>query len=256
MFLYIIYNKLNGKMYVGITNDPIKRWKRHKSCAKSGNLQKMYAIHHAMNKYNVENFIFKIIEELPNLNSALEAEIKWIKLLKDMKYQLYNETNGGEGGFGIKWTDERKEKMSILNSGKGNPMYGKQLFGAANGNYGKKMKPHVKETLKQYRRKLSEEQVDEIRKLHTAGNTQTSLSKQFNVSLSVIHRIVHNQSWSVRPNRDIKTKKNLTEQDIIELKKLYANGNCTQKDLCNRFNLSKTQVYRILAGKRWGHIKI
>lgn len=251
MFLYLIYNKLNEKLYVGITNNPKERWRRHRSMSK-GDVMRRNAIHWALAKYGVDNFIFKPIEILPDLDAANIREKEWISFLKDMKFQIYNETGGGDGTAGTKWTDERKLKMSISQSGTGNPMYGVQLFGKANGNFGKEMKPHVKEELLQHRRKLNDEQIKEIQTLYLTGKyTQTQLSKQFNVSLTQIHRIVKGKSWGDKKHDAILTKKNMTADDAHMIKTMYATGNYKQKELAEQFSCSANHIYRIISGKKW-----
>lgn len=252
MFLYMIFNKINGKIYVGISNNLEKRWKRHKSNAKSKNLARKHAIHHALAKYGFENFIFKSIEQLPDLDTANIKERDWIKTLKDFKYQLYNETDGGDGHLGVKWTDEQKKKASERNSGSDNPMYGVQLFGEDNPNFGKKMKPHVKEGLLKTRRKLSDEQIQEVQSLYSTGDyTQTKLANQFNISLTQIHRIVKGKSWGHKNHDEILTKKNLTLEDVSQIKLLYATDNYTQKELGIRFNCTASHINRILNNKKW-----
>lgn len=254
--LYGIFNKINGKVYIGITNNVKRRWQEHKKHSK--NITKnSYAVHLAINKYGLQNFIYKIIEILPNLDVANTREMEWIAFLKEERCQLYNETDGGDGtkGHGHSWTEEQKQKASVRNSGSGNPMYGVQLFGEANGNFGKEMKPHVKEELLKHRRKLSDEQIKEIISLFKTGNyTQTQLSKQFSISLSQIHRIVHNQSWSDNPNRDIKTKKNITIDNVRNIRKLYASGIYTQKELAKQFNLSIGHIRKIINREKWKNI--
>jgi len=43
--------------------------------------------------------------------------------------------------------------------------------------------------------RLTDKQALEIRRLYTNGYTQTQITKLFDVGTSVIHRIVHRQSW-------------------------------------------------------------
>lgn len=192
--LYLIYNTVNGKLYVGITKNPQKRWARHKSDAKTNRKQ---AVHCAINKYGSDKFIFRVIEDIDTLDLANQREIEWIKTLKEVGHQLYNETNGGDGVKGTQWTEDRKQRMSKLNSGSGNPMYGVQLFGSDNGNYGLHMKSHVKETLLKIRCKVTKEQVEEIRNLFATGNyKQTELCKLFNLSAAQISRIVNGKRWN------------------------------------------------------------
>ncbi len=253
MILYIIFNTINNKMYVGITKDPINRWKRHKWVAKGKDLTRKNSIHHAIAKYGTQNFIFKPIEQLPDLDIANKREMAWIKFLKEENYQLYNETAGGDGHSGYKCSDEQKQAMSKRNSGSGNPMYGVQLFGEANGHFGKKMKPHVKQELLKCRRKLTDEQIIEIRSLFKTNNyTQTQLSKQFNISLSQINGIVHNRSWSDKPNNDV--KKNLTEEQVKEIRNLYSSGEYYQKDLAKMFSVSRDHISEIIRFKKWKNI--
>lgn len=74
---------------------------------------------------------------------------------------LVNSTWGGEGVSGLKYTDERKKRLSQKMSGSNNPMYkkGYKLKGNKNGMYGKK---HSNESIKKIReanigKKVSEE---------------------------------------------------------------------------------------------------
>lgn len=192
-YLYLIFNTINNKLYVGITNNPKERWKRHKSDAKS---KKRFAVHCAIAKYGYDKFVFKVIEELETKEQANEREAMWIKSLKENSYQIYNETDGGDGVTGTKWTEDRKQRMSKLNSGEGNPMYGVQLFGETNGNYGKEMKIHVKEALLKVRAKITKEQVSEINEMFKSGKyKQSELCKMFNLSAAQISRIVNGKRW-------------------------------------------------------------
>lgn len=251
--IYGIFNTINNKLYIGLTNNLKRRWQEHKKCSKKIT-SRSYAVHYAIYKYGVENFIVKEIDIAIDLNSANLLEMMWIKELKSMGHQLYNETPGGDGvkGYHRKWTEEQKQAASIKNSGSKNPMYGVQLFGSDNGNFGKTMKPHVKEILLKCRRKLSDEQITEIRQLYSTGNyTQTALSIQFNCNLTTIHDIVHNRNWSDNPNTELLTKKNITIEDARKIKELYATNNYSQEELGKQFGISGTQVGRIINGQRW-----
>lgn len=224
-FLYGIYNTVNGKLYIGITADCNKRWQKHIRMAKS---KTKYAIHWAISKYGSDNFIFKQIEEYDNWIDACNKEIQWIKCLKENTYQLYNETDGGDGTLGVR------------------------RYGADNPNFGKEMKPHVKETLIKIRRKLSDDQIQEIISLYTSGNySQTQLSKQYDVSLTQIHRIVNGKSWGDKKHDEILTKKNMTVDDAYHIKRLYATGEYTQKELAKQFNCSPGHIGKIIRGEKW-----
>ena len=56
MYLYQITNLINGKIYIGQTNNITKRWSNHKSCNSPNTV-----IAKAIQKYGVENFKFEIL---------------------------------------------------------------------------------------------------------------------------------------------------------------------------------------------------
>lgn len=224
-YIYSIFNLINGKIYIGKTANYKKRWSKH---IKQAHQKIKYAIHWALLKYGTSNFHFLVLEECVSFNEANEKEIYWIKLLKENGIQLYNETDGGEGTLGVK------------------------RFGPDNPNYGKEMKPHVKKELLKHRRKLTDQQIKEICDLFATNNyTQIQLSKQFNISLTQIHRIVRGKSWGSKDHDEIITKKNLTLDDVNKIRQLYSTGNYTQKELSLQFKCTPSHINRIINNKKW-----
>lgn len=103
-FIYLITNKVNGKQYVGQTRSTIEeRWRNHKCNVNVKHKQK-FALHLAMNKYGIENFIIQEIEKIIKptieelLNELNEKEIDYIKQLTTLCPNGYNLTEGGESG--------------------------------------------------------------------------------------------------------------------------------------------------------------
>lgn len=104
MRIYVIYNKLNGKLYVGATRQSVaQRFDAHIKQAKFSKIK--YPVHHALNKYGIDNFVIKEVDSvLIEGQNFYEAEAKlaykekiWIKELKQLQYKLYNLTDGGDG---------------------------------------------------------------------------------------------------------------------------------------------------------------
>lgn len=102
---YIVYraiNKINGKMYIGITCRKLKeRIRHHKYEAhKKNGLTYNTPFKRAIRKYGIDNFIFEIIEKDLTQEEASEKEIYYIKKYKTYyKYcnsNGYNATIGGE----------------------------------------------------------------------------------------------------------------------------------------------------------------
>jgi group I intron endonuclease len=110
MFLYVVTNLVNGKRYVGIAKDYIRRWREHRS----GHGSKL--VYHAIKKYGIENLDFQVIckgtEEY-----VKEMEVRAIRMLNTMAHSGYNLTEGGEGSTGWKASDETRRRMCDSHTG-------------------------------------------------------------------------------------------------------------------------------------------
>lgn len=113
-YLYKITNTLDGKVYVGQSIEPHRRWVRHKAAARSLiNGKKMpkcpQYVHKAMAKHGISNFTFEVVATSKSKHDAGIAEDVLIE-----QYDSRNEKHGYNlvpGG-------------RVL-SGKDNPFYGK-----------------------------------------------------------------------------------------------------------------------------------
>lgn len=112
-FVYTLTNRINGKVYVGKTNDPKQRWHAHKSGAKIGS---QYVIHRAIRKYGIKNFDFAVVSEHDSEDEAFSAERDLIASL-DTKTTGggYNANAGGRGGYIP--SDEVRDKIRKANMG-------------------------------------------------------------------------------------------------------------------------------------------
>ena len=110
--IYKITNKVNGKCYIGQSQDIATRFREHRYLLRQ-NKYSNKKIQNAWNKYGEENFTFEIIEECM-LDELDEKEMKYIKEY-DSHYNGYNNTDGGGGIRGWKHSEEFKEKMSLSN---------------------------------------------------------------------------------------------------------------------------------------------
>lgn len=77
-------------------------------------------------KYN-KNIIIIELDSFHTKEEALQAEINYIKLFKSLGAKLINGTTGGEGGWGIVYTEERRRKISEAVKGEKNGMFGKTI---------------------------------------------------------------------------------------------------------------------------------
>lgn len=89
--IYKITNCINGKMYIGQTIHPNRRWTEHKQKARNG--QDQFPIHLAIAKYGADNFTFEIIEWTEDFNNE---ERRLIQELNTLSPNGYNISEGGE----------------------------------------------------------------------------------------------------------------------------------------------------------------
>jgi len=116
MFVYLITNAVNGKRYVGITTATIDaRWRRHVSHAKGGGKQ---ALACAIRKHGVESFSVRQLEECVDEAILRERERHWIRELSTLAPVGYNLTEGGEGVFGYRHTEECRRRFGAKLRGK------------------------------------------------------------------------------------------------------------------------------------------
>jgi len=114
--IYKITNKINGKVYIGKSNNIHRRWKEEINGQVNDHLKKSFK------RYGIDSFIFEIIKEcdIENLNYFEKQAILEYKSY-DKRYG-YNKTFGGDGGT---WSEEVCKKFSEKMMGSGNHFYGK-----------------------------------------------------------------------------------------------------------------------------------
>lgn len=119
-YLYRIINKINGKIYIGQTIQPNKRWSQHRRDAMNPTM----TIHYAINKYGAYNFEFEVIAGCKTWENANEIEALLISQYNSVVPMGYNVSLGGMNApkseiwiqkIKKHWTDpEFKEKMSNI----------------------------------------------------------------------------------------------------------------------------------------------
>lgn len=115
--LYVHQNKINGKRYIGITNNVSKRWygkgKKYENCPRFWN---------AVKKYGWDGFEHKILVKGLTLEEANELEQEYIKKYRTCEREFgYNIQPGGDfvpSMLGRHHTEETKRKISESNRGR------------------------------------------------------------------------------------------------------------------------------------------
>ena len=99
--VYLIRNKINNKVYIGLSVNIEERWQYHRSSyLKEDGKEKNKPLYLAFRKYGIDNFDFQILEECL-ISELSEKEQYYIKLydccILDGRDKGYNLTRGGDG---------------------------------------------------------------------------------------------------------------------------------------------------------------
>jgi hypothetical protein len=94
--VYKITNTVNGKIYIGITKQIIKRIGNHIYYFKNPNSNNNSYLHKALRKYGLENFTIEILEVCNSLEELNNKEVYWISNFQSTNSILgYNLDSGG-----------------------------------------------------------------------------------------------------------------------------------------------------------------
>lgn len=217
MYVYTITNKINNKVYVGITNNYETRWRLHKQASvnkKHSEYNKV--LYKAFRKYGITNFTFEVLAEVDSLEEAKCKEIEYITLFECLSTQNgYNVTKGGDYAAGqlkgndsplAKYTEtqvqdiiERRDKGELRSEVF--KEYGHIAEEGFNdiwlGNSWKHLQPEVIEK-RHGRRYLTDENVRDIRESTKSG---VVLAKEYCVPTSTISNIINFKTYKNIPKK-------------------------------------------------------
>lgn len=156
--VYLHRNKINGKVYIGITNDVCRRW-RGSGCAYKNNPHFWQAIQ----KYGWSNFEHVVLFEGLTREAACEKEIALIALYNatDPNYGYNKSAGGDKTTLGLKCTENTKRLIGAkakarLSTPENHPMFGKCFSEESRAKMSKSHKGKV--LTKEHRKHISEAQ--------------------------------------------------------------------------------------------------
>ena len=93
--IYKITNKINGKCYIGQSDNITARWQKHRKTPFNPNSRCYnYPLYRAIRKYGLENFTFEVVEEC-SIDELEEKEIAYIAQYNAYGDFGYNQNEGG-----------------------------------------------------------------------------------------------------------------------------------------------------------------
>lgn len=223
-YIYKITNLTNGKLYIGKTSRPNKRWQQHISLSNNPKDRRYQYIHRAIRKYGTKNFSFEIIDSFKEENECFKYETIYINNFNSNNRKIgYNLTTGGDGATGYHHTKKSKQKMSLAKLG--------VFEGNKNPFYGKKHTQKVRKIL------------SEKAKLRT-GKNNPFYGKTHNKET-----LINIRKTKIK-NGTLGKKKYLTEQQISDVRSKYATGNYTYSQLGKEYLLHNETIKNIITYKR------
>lgn len=245
-YLYKITDAANNKVYIGQSNKETERWRQHKYFARQD--EPVQYIHRAMKKYGIENFIYEVIAQCLTQEDADETEIKLIKQYDSQnKEHGYNVARGGDHAwnaglpselqpmYGKHQSDYQKQRMSEVHKGSAKPLHTDEwkqnmsevMSGRISPMLGKKQSEYQKQRVSEANvgnkhrlgtiltedhkqkislslsgensplAKLTWDKVNSIRAEFAAGISRSILTQKYDVSRDTINRILRNNIWKI-----------------------------------------------------------
>jgi group I intron endonuclease len=226
-YIYCYENKINGKIYIGQTDNIKARHSAHKAAQ-----EKSMPIERAIRKHGIDNFLFYTIKIVDTLEQSNEEEIYWIAEMRRClgRKNVYNIADGGKNKSIDKAT---RAKISKAHLGKSLSEEHKSKI--SKGNKGKKV-VHSLET----RRKMSQ-----------SGQIKTfSEDHRRNMAISQTGR-KHSEITKNKMRGENNVRAKLNNIRAEEIKVLYATGHYTSRQLAKKFSVSKSTILRIINGVSW-----
>jgi group I intron endonuclease len=250
-FIYRVTNTINNKVYIGKTEcEPsTKRWKGHLTAARNPK-DKDHNIYFykAIRKYGQENFKFEVIDEFYDADSLFRAEILYIQKYKSKNDKYgYNLTDGGDGGSGFKFSEEVKKTLNQDKKTK--------FLGEKNPFFGKK---HTSETKNKISKantgKLSGDKNPFFGKTHTPETIQIIVDKnKANNKLNPRfgekapnYGNKHTLETKEKMSKNSSSKPIINNEDAEEIRRLYNIEGLLQKEIAEKYKISKETVQNIL----------
>jgi group I intron endonuclease len=207
--VYGIFSKIDDRVYIGSTINFNRREIDHFNKLKL-NIHGNKFLQNFVNKYGIENVEFRILVKCPS-----EYCIKLEQFFLDSFDNKFNIRLIAESNFGLKASEETKQKMSKVRKGKAVRGYGfivteetksKMSEAGKNKVFTDKHKQNLKLAAQKRSKELSQKHKgdnnpsaklnwDKVNYIRTSEKSVKDLATELSVSITTIYKIKNNQIW-------------------------------------------------------------
>lgn len=207
--VYGIFSKVDDRVYIGSATNFDLRKKTHFDKLKS-NVHVNKPLQNFVNKYGIENVEFRILAKCPS-----EYCIKLEQFFLDNFDNKFNIRLIAESNFGLKASNETKQKMSKARKGKAVRGYGftvieetksKMSEAGKNKVFTEEHKQNLKLAAQRRSKKLSQKHKgdnnpfakldwNKVNYIRTSEKSVKNLATELSVSITTIYKIKNNQIW-------------------------------------------------------------
>ncbi len=251
--VYEIYNEVNGRCYIGVTNRTAQaRWKEHVRNAQKGSKT---ALSRAIRKYGHEKFVVTPIITSDHRNNLFLAERAMVLAYKANGHNLYNMTDGGDGAFSDEaFENGRKATTKRLIEQWKDPDYRDRM---------------IKLSKTQWTDEKRQAASERMKALYADETFRTEMGrkiKQAKASATPEAKLKESESrkrfWS-HPDRKVEKsaastgvnnpRSKLTETDVLEIFRRIQNKE-NQSQIARDFNVTPTTIHSIKTGQQWSSV--
>lgn len=207
--VYGIFSKIDDRVYIGSATNFDLRKKTHFDKLKS-NVHVNKPLQNFVNKYGIENVEFKVLAKCPS-----EYCIKLEQFFLDNFENKFNIRLIAESNFGLKFSDETRQKMSKVRKGKAVRGYGfivaeetksKMSEAGKNKVFTEEHKQNLKIAAQKRSKELSQKHKgnnnpsaklnwDKVDYIRTSEKPVKDLATELSVSITTVYKIKNNQIW-------------------------------------------------------------
>lgn len=207
--VYGIFSKIDDRVYIGSATNFDLRKKTHFDKLKS-NVHVNKPLQNFVNKYGIENVEFVVLAKCPS-----EYCIKLEQFFLDNFENKFNIRFIAESNFGLKASEETKQKMSKARKGKAVRGYGftvteetksKMSEAGKNKIFTKEHKQNLKLAAQKRSKELSQKHKgdnnpsaklnwNEVNYIRNCEKAVKDLALELNVSITTIYKIKNNKIW-------------------------------------------------------------